>query len=1069
MTMLGFENLLRCIKEDPRKTTLKLRYLALVADLPSASEKISVLLKLAEFYRMGFPKEALQIAYLVCRYDNSNVPAIEIIIEVLELQGKDTQARFMSDYLSKIRRNVQVSGTDFLMQMHVVTGQENHLSVQTKQRTGRGSDVLSGDAISSLFSQDQNEGEDNGTPSSSQGSIKFSNSNSNSNSNSQFPSPSFETAADPEPTDFLIVTQVSDFKSSRFSAGMSPSPDGGVSSLDWPSTYDANFTEISPQVPTQRQEIGESNREPSQEIKFSPSTQDKSNQDKSNQDKSNQDKSNQDKSNQDKSNQDKSNAISVLEKSQGAQSENINYASLESLKEVSSLSYDDSAINSPFEESNKTGVFDKSPTDRTQVDQKKYLSPEKTIGHLDDQEERTQVSIEKETLISVANDDSFQRQNVQTDFAPRSKDQTVLSGKNWNADSVVFSDLESPSSHHSQTLQNVLNPQSNEIDDHSQTQISSKLILANNNYRQILSDLTSESEKPHLSRGKNIAEHGDLIGVQQSTFDSMQDTATSVNSPILATRVSPGQLKLGKLEGDSINSVGISSDLDQVHTQLSSTQLSSTQLSSTQLSSTHVSTVASSSHPEPLQSPVGVSKNDEFKSDQLKNDEFKSDQLKSDESKNGKLRHGVTDPIGGNSLMAPKHNIDTTEVLTNGLRMKSVSAETSSPNTLSHFPLEVNPFDGKIPMRTTKLLNAEELALKHDAIHSNEENGGTAKISAEASTGIKLILKDDSGLRFSRPENKELNPVDKHNLGKDHLPLKSGKNENSQFHFEASDIPQFSSEGKKVYSDDSLIEVAESSEVSDGQLPIGQEGASQNQSHILDGDGFGKLVEDQPLNESLRSGSLRTKSLYDPQLEPKDGHAHNEVDLSARLKELIFLQSFKAALELLRNTAERFSGTSWWKKSFHELQRVGFLTSDKSSRSSSLNPQEIQTIAFQWLESTKGLVAPHEYIREILERKMTPSDKDKIYDFFFYDPFPGMEVLQIDVYMALGASLEAAELIRHRLRENYTDVEALARRARMIWYNLGWQPFYWQPEDGSKRLLAILSERPNQRASADIL
>ncbi|MEI8025716.1 MAG: hypothetical protein WCI18_05130 [Pseudomonadota bacterium] len=111
--MKGFDLILERIKADPFKATLRFRYLALVADLPDPMEKAHEVLKLAEFYKLDFPREALQTAYLVCRYDPKNLKAVQIIIEILETQNRLPQASFMREYKAKIDSQKDVTSNQF--------------------------------------------------------------------------------------------------------------------------------------------------------------------------------------------------------------------------------------------------------------------------------------------------------------------------------------------------------------------------------------------------------------------------------------------------------------------------------------------------------------------------------------------------------------------------------------------------------------------------------------------------------------------------------------------------------------------------------------------------------------------------------------------------------------------------------------------------------------------------------------------------------------------------------------------------------------------------------------------
>ena len=111
--MNGFDLILERIKADPYKATLRFRYLALIADLHDPMEKASEVLKLAEFCHPDFPREALQSAYLVCRYDPKNLKAVQIIIDILEGQKRLPQASFMREYRAKIASQQSVTSNQF--------------------------------------------------------------------------------------------------------------------------------------------------------------------------------------------------------------------------------------------------------------------------------------------------------------------------------------------------------------------------------------------------------------------------------------------------------------------------------------------------------------------------------------------------------------------------------------------------------------------------------------------------------------------------------------------------------------------------------------------------------------------------------------------------------------------------------------------------------------------------------------------------------------------------------------------------------------------------------------------
>jgi hypothetical protein len=103
--MKGLEVLLERLAEDPTKKIMKIRFLALVSEIEDSTEKAKWCLKLARFYGVNFPKEALQIAYMVCKYDPDNIAALNIIVDSFEALGKNGQAEALRTHLAKVRND----------------------------------------------------------------------------------------------------------------------------------------------------------------------------------------------------------------------------------------------------------------------------------------------------------------------------------------------------------------------------------------------------------------------------------------------------------------------------------------------------------------------------------------------------------------------------------------------------------------------------------------------------------------------------------------------------------------------------------------------------------------------------------------------------------------------------------------------------------------------------------------------------------------------------------------------------------------------------------------------------
>lgn len=108
--MKGLEILLGKIAEDPTRNTIKRRYLALVSELADAQQKAHWCLKLARLYAKKNPQNALQIAYVICKYEADNIEALNIIIDSFEMMGRGFQADAMRDHLANVKRKIVDKG-----------------------------------------------------------------------------------------------------------------------------------------------------------------------------------------------------------------------------------------------------------------------------------------------------------------------------------------------------------------------------------------------------------------------------------------------------------------------------------------------------------------------------------------------------------------------------------------------------------------------------------------------------------------------------------------------------------------------------------------------------------------------------------------------------------------------------------------------------------------------------------------------------------------------------------------------------------------------------------------------
>jgi hypothetical protein len=173
--------------------------------------------------------------------------------------------------------------------------------------------------------------------------------------------------------------------------------------------------------------------------------------------------------------------------------------------------------------------------------------------------------------------------------------------------------------------------------------------------------------------------------------------------------------------------------------------------------------------------------------------------------------------------------------------------------------------------------------------------------------------------------------------------------------------------------------------------------------------------------------------------------------------DLLKANDSESAFHLLRDCAEKYAGMTWWKRAIDRASKV--------SRQAESQKFDVEAFAYSLLENLKDKLNPHEFIRTHL----TESQKDALFKFFLGDPPPGMEVLQLDVYIAVGASLEAVQLIRRFVVQGDVDLNMLLRRARVLWHILNWYPIQWKSVDGQEKLIEILNSRPTQKASSEVL
>jgi hypothetical protein len=234
----------------------------------------------------------------------------------------------------------------------------------------------------------------------------------------------------------------------------------------------------------------------------------------------------------------------------------------------------------------------------------------------------------------------------------------------------------------------------------------------------------------------------------------------------------------------------------------------------------------------------------------------------------------------------------------------------------------------------------------------------------------------------------------------------------------------------------------------------------------------GKVKEKEPLqvNELPYNASIgeETKIEVPVARESFSDFAQDEMfdqvdqgDSSAAVEkivdDLLKANDSESAFNLLRDCAEKYAGMSWWKRAIDRASKV--------SRQAESQKFDVEAFAYSLLENLKDKLNPHEFIRTHL----TESQKDALFKFFLGNPPPGMEILQLDVYIAVGASLEAVQLIRRFVTQGDVDLNMLLRRARVLWHILNWYPIQWKSVDGQEKLIEILNSRPTQKASAEVL
>lgn len=154
--MKGLEILLEKIAEDPSRNTIKRRYLALVSELADAKQKAHWCLKLARLYSKTNPQNALQIAYVICKYEADNIEALNIIIDSFEMMGRGFQADAMRDHLANVKRKiVDQGGHDQVLKDLALDGAFSKQEAEATNPFNLSSDQIL-DQVSSIDSSNEN-------------------------------------------------------------------------------------------------------------------------------------------------------------------------------------------------------------------------------------------------------------------------------------------------------------------------------------------------------------------------------------------------------------------------------------------------------------------------------------------------------------------------------------------------------------------------------------------------------------------------------------------------------------------------------------------------------------------------------------------------------------------------------------------------------------------------------------------------------------------------------------------------------------------------------------------------
>lgn len=99
----GLEKILKKIREHPNRKVLRERYLALVSEIESPSERQARMLDLGNVYFNIDPSESMQIAHQVYRQNKKSIKALKLIKLCLDKLGRKGKAEVIDNEIKKLK------------------------------------------------------------------------------------------------------------------------------------------------------------------------------------------------------------------------------------------------------------------------------------------------------------------------------------------------------------------------------------------------------------------------------------------------------------------------------------------------------------------------------------------------------------------------------------------------------------------------------------------------------------------------------------------------------------------------------------------------------------------------------------------------------------------------------------------------------------------------------------------------------------------------------------------------------------------------------------------------------